>query len=123
MLPVAPIATLAHNKTFAEYYNNASMDEFQGDYTTVMTVFNAPGNVAATPASIRELVTNDPKNSSMGYIVLVVTPAAPNSPGLIYGLHSLAKYTVCLGQPAIPWDDKIFASLHDVVARNDLLPG
>ena len=53
----------------------------------------------------------------MGYIALIVSPAAPAGPGLIYALHTVAKYATCLGHPATPWDNQIFASLHDVVGN------
>jgi hypothetical protein len=115
--PLAPIPTLAQNKTFTEYYNDATVDKFHGAYGPVMAIFNLPGAPGATPASIRELVSNNSRNSSMGYAVLAVPANPPNSPGLIYGKHTVSNYAARLGQPATPWDDNLFASIHDVVGN------
>jgi hypothetical protein len=117
VLPLAPAPILAQSRSFTEFYNDTTMDEFHGVYGPVMSVFDSPGAAGATPAAIRELISNDPRSSSMGYLVLVLPPNAPNSPGLIYGMHSVAKYVTRLGQPATLWDDGLFASIHDVVGN------
>jgi hypothetical protein len=116
-VPAQPIPTEAQIKTFTEYYNDASLDEFHGAYASVMGIFASPGVVANTPALIRDLVSSDPRNSSMGYAALVVSPQQAAAPGLIYGLHTISKYATRLGHPATPWDGDLFASLHDVVGN------
>ena len=116
-IPAPPVPTLAQIKTFTEFYNDATLDEFGGTYGTVMAVFASPGTAGTTPASIRDLITNDPHNSSMGYVTLVVSPAQAGDPGLIYALHTVSKYSIRLGHPATPWDNGLFASLHDVVGN------
>jgi hypothetical protein len=87
-VPQPPDPTAAQNKTFTEYYNDASNDEFRGDYTTVMATFASPGVGNVQPVTIRDLISNDPHRSSMGYAVLVVSASNPNQPGLIYGIRS-----------------------------------
>ena len=114
---VPPAPTLASNRTFVEYYNDASVDEFHGNYTNVMTIFTCPGDPTVTPASIRELVTNDPNNSSLGYLFLVADSDDVNDVGLLYGVHNVAKYATRLGHPATPWDNKSYGSLHDVTGN------
>jgi hypothetical protein len=114
--PLAPVPTLGQTRTFSEYYNDATVDKFHRAYGPVMPVFNLPGP-GATPAAIRDLVLNDPRNSSMGYVVLVVPAHAANGPGLIYGMHMVSKYVTHLGQPVTPWDNGLFASIHDVVGN------
>ena len=116
-VPAQPVPTVAQTKTFTEFYNDASLDEFHGVYDTVMSVFASPGTATNTPAVIRDLVSSDPRNSSMGYVVLVVSPQQPAAPGLIYGMHTISKYATRLGHPATPWDNELFASLHDVVGN------
>jgi hypothetical protein len=112
-----PVPTMAQLKTFTEYYNDASVDEFHGAYAAAMSVFTAPGNPAVTPANIRELITNDSRNSSMGYALHMLLPTNPNQPGLIYGVHSVSKYLPRFGFPASPWDNVLFASVHEVVGN------
>ena len=90
---------------------------FHGVYDTVMSVFASPGTATNTPAVIRDLVSSDPRNSSMGYVVLVVSPQQPAAPGLIYGMHTISKYATRLGHPATLWDNELFVSLHDVVGN------
>jgi predicted RecA/RadA family phage recombinase len=116
-VPQPPDPTAAQNKTFTEYYNDASNDEFRGDYTTVMATFASPGVGNVQPVTIRDLISNDPHRSSMGYAVLVVSASNPNQPGLIYGMHTVSKYAPRFGFPATPWDSQLFATLHDVVGN------
>jgi hypothetical protein len=117
--PLAPVPTLEQNKNYIKFYNDATKDKFQGAYGPVMAIFNSPGD-GSTPASIRELVSNDPTNSSMGYLALVIPPNQPNTLGKIYGLHTVSKYVTRLGQPATPWDNTLFASIGDVVGNQIL---
>jgi hypothetical protein len=115
MLP--PVMTAAQTKNYTEYYNTAGNDEFQGDYTTAMAVFDSPGAGVLAPVDIRELLTNEPQESSMGYAVLVVSAGNPNQPGLIYSLHTVTKYPTCFGFPVTQWDNLMFASTQDVVGN------
>jgi hypothetical protein len=111
-----PLAAGAPIATFTEYYADASQDEFNRQYGAVMNVFaSVPGG--PTPAQIRELAVNDPRESSLGYATLVVPAHAPASAGLIYAIHTVAKFTPRLGQPATQWDDRIFGSIGEVVAH------
>jgi hypothetical protein len=116
-VPPPPVLTVAQTKTFTKYYNDASQDEYQGAYTDVMATFDSPGNGVLNPAVIRDLITNDPKNSWMGYAVLVVSLAHPNQPGMIHGVHTVLKYHPRFGFPATEWDSQLFASIQDVVGN------
>jgi hypothetical protein len=111
-----PLAAGAPISTFLEYYSDASQDEFNRQYGAVMNVFESvPGG--PTPAQIRELAVNDPRESSLGFATLVVPAHAPASAGMIYAIHTVSKFTTRLGQPATQWDDRIFGSIGDVVAH------
>jgi hypothetical protein len=84
-------------------------------YTNAMAIFeSAPGG--QTPAQIRELVTNNPRDSSLGYATLVFSAANPAHQGLIYRVHSVAKFGT---RPHfwIHWDGHIFGSINDVVGH------
>jgi hypothetical protein len=83
-----PVLTLAQNKTYADFYNDTTTDEFQGAYGPVMAIFNSPGDPGITPAAIRDLVSNDPQNSSMGYLVLVI-PALPD--GIVDSMYCILR--------------------------------
>jgi hypothetical protein len=61
-VPAQPVPTVAQTKTFTEYYNDASLDEFHGAYDTVMGIFASPSVAAKAPAFIRDLVSSDPRN-------------------------------------------------------------
>jgi hypothetical protein len=57
-------------------------------YGLVMAVFTlAPGSL--TPQQIRELVVNNPRESTLGFATLVIPAHAPASPGLIYAINLL----------------------------------
>lgn len=116
-VPLPPAPTVAQTKTYTEFYNDVSNDEFQGTYDTVMAVFASPGAANITPVMIRELITNEPQSSSMGYAVLIVSPIHPNLPGLIYGMHTVTRYATRFGFPVTQWDNGLFATIHDVVGN------
>jgi hypothetical protein len=112
----APFAAGAPLSRFLDFYSDASRDEFNRQYATVMAVFESvPGGI--TPQQIRELVVNNPRESSLGFAVLVLP--TPAHQGLIYAIHSLSKFATRLGQPATQWDDRIFGSVGEVVANQN----
>jgi hypothetical protein len=77
-----PLAAGAPISTFLEYYSDASQDEFNRQYVAVMNVFElVPGG--PTPAQIRELAVNDPREFSLGFATLIVPAHAPASAGMI----------------------------------------
>ena len=94
--PPPPLPTVAPTSTFSEYYNDASKDEHNRLYAHVMTIFRSEA-VGQTPAQIRELVTNNPRDSSLGYVILVNSTANPAHQGMLYGIHLLAKCETRLG--------------------------
>ena len=47
--------------TFREYYDDASKDEYQGQYQVLMNEFNAVGG--RTPAELRQLASSNPTSS------------------------------------------------------------
>jgi hypothetical protein len=116
MPPPPPPPTVAQTSTFSEYYNDSSKDEHNLLYTNVMAVFRS-GAAGQTPAQIRELVTNNPRDSSLGYVTLITSTANPAHQGMLYGIHSLAKFETRLGQPPTQWDGRIFGSIHDTVGH------
>jgi hypothetical protein len=102
--------------TFVEYYNDVSNDEHHLQYANVMAVFRSiPGG--STPAQIRELVVNNPRETSLGYATLVIPADNPAHQGLIYGLHSVSKFDMRLGQPNTQWDNRIFGAINDVMGH------
>jgi hypothetical protein len=65
-----------------------------------------------SPQQIRELAVNNPRELSLGFATLVIPAHAHTSPGMIYTIHYVAKFSSCLGQPAsTQWDDRIFGSI------------
>jgi hypothetical protein len=101
---------------FVEYYNDATNDEHHLQYANVMAVFRSiPGG--STPAQIRELVANNPRETSLGYAVLVIPPNNPAHQGEIYGLHCVSKFGMRLGQPVTQWDNRIFGAVNDVMGH------
>jgi hypothetical protein len=85
-------------------------------YTNVMAIFESAPD-GQTPAQIRELVTNNPRDSSLGYTTLVMLAANPAHQALIYGVHLVAKFGMQLGQLTTQWDGRIFGSINDVVGH------
>jgi hypothetical protein len=114
--PPPPLPTVAPTTTFSEYYNDASKDEHNRLYAQVMTIF--PSEAAGqTLAQIRELRTNNPRDSSLGYVTLVNSTANPAHQGMLYRIHSLAKFETRLGQPPTQWNGCTFGSIHNVVGH------
>jgi hypothetical protein len=104
------------------------MDKLHGAYGPVMAILNSPGAPCAAPASIQKLTLNNPHDSSMSYMVLVVPTHQPNSPGLINGMPTVSKYMAHLGQPVphtvgkqpVCFHTQCCASIHDVVGNQIL---
>jgi hypothetical protein len=106
-LLAGPLAAGAPLSKFLDFYSDASRDEFNRQYSAVMAVFQSlPGG--PSPQQIRELVVNNPRESTLGFATLVVV--TPGHQGLIYAIHSLSKFATRLGQPATQWDDRILKS-------------
>ena len=110
--PLVPPAQ--QTATFVEYYANASRDEHNRQYAGLMTLFESPGGTQ-TPAQLRELVCNNPRESSLGFAILCLH--APGGPGMIYAIHSLARFAPRLGQPATQWDGQIHGSINEVTGN------
>jgi hypothetical protein len=84
--------------TFLDYYADASQDEYNCQYSNVMPVFvSVPGGPA--PAQIWELISNNPREPSLGFITLVLPANNPAHQGLLYTLHSISRFAPCLGHP------------------------
>jgi hypothetical protein len=112
LLAGAPLAN------FMQYYAAASQDEYNRQYDAVMGVFaSVPGG--PSPQQIRELVVNNPRESSLGFATLVVPAHNPAHPGLIYAIHSVTKFAAQLGQPATQWDNRLFGSINKVVGNQN----
>jgi hypothetical protein len=80
-----------------------------------MAVFESlPGG--PTPQQIQELLVNNPRESSVGFVVLILP--TPTHQGMIYAIHSSSKFATHLGQPATQWDDHIFGSTIGKVVTN-----
>jgi hypothetical protein len=60
---------------------------------------------------------NNPQESSLGFAVLVIP--MPAHQGMIFAIHSLSKFAARLRQPATQWDDHIFGSIGEVVAKQN----
>jgi hypothetical protein len=114
----APFAAGAPISTFMEYYTDASQDEYNRQYTALMGVFaSVPGG--PSPQQIRELVVNNPRESTLGFATLVLPAHNPAHQGMIYALHTVAKFATRLGQPATQWDNRIFGSINEVVGNQN----
>jgi hypothetical protein len=85
-------------------------------YTNVMAVFESAQG-GQTRVQIRELVTNNPRNSSLGYATLVLSAANPAHQGLIYRVHYVANFGTRLGHSPTKRDGHIFGSINDVVGH------
>jgi TnpA family transposase len=83
-----------------------------------MGVFaSVPGG--PTPQQIRELVVNNPRVSTLGFATLVIPAHNPAHQGMIYALHTVAKFATRLDQPATQWDNQIFSSISEVVGNQN----
>ncbi len=101
-----------------EYYTDASQDEYNRQYTALMGVFaSVPGG--PSPQQIRELVVNNPRESTLGFATLVLPAHNPAHQGMIYALHTVAKFATRLGQPATQWDNRIFGSINQVAGNQN----
>ena len=99
-----------------EYYTDASQDEHNRQYGNVMPLFlSVPGGPA--PAQIRELVANNPRESSLGFAVLALPANNPAHQGLIYALHSVSRFAPILGHPPTQWDNHLFGSINEVIGN------
>jgi hypothetical protein len=75
--------------SFLNYYNEAPHDEYNRDYALLMQVFAVLNgqNLAAS----RDLTTNNPESSSIGYVHLyLVDPQNPAGPGMLQVTHNMA---------------------------------
>jgi hypothetical protein len=112
---IAPLVPLAQQTaTFAEFYTDVTRDEHHRQYAGLMALFESPGGVQ-TPAQLRELVCNNPRESSLGFAILCLH--AQGGPGLIYAVHTLARFAPRLGQPATQWDGQVFGSINEVTGN------
>jgi hypothetical protein len=105
-----------HTATFMQYYNDTSRDEHNCTYVMLMTIFDSPGG-PQTPAQLRDLVSNNPRESSLGFVVLCLPAHNPAHTGMIYTINSLTKVATCLGHPATQWDGHIFGSINGVAGN------
>jgi hypothetical protein len=111
-LPPAPAAV--PHATFGAFYNDDSKDEYNHDYALLMNSFAIPGQA---PAILRDLATNNPQASSIGYLQLSLLANNPAGPGVCHAVHNVAKFRAVLGQPATQWDNRNFGSLGDAVGH------
>ena len=107
-LPVA-----AALSSFRDYYHDATRDEYNNIYAPLMQEFAVPNG--QNPAALRDLSTNNPEMTSVGYIIHCRDPLNPAGPGYLRGIHNLARYRAALGQPATVWDGRMFGSTGDTV--------
>ena len=107
-LPVA-----AALSSFRDYYHDATRDEHNNIYAPLMQEFAVPNG--QNPAALRDLSTNNPEMTSVGYIIHCRDPLNPAGPGYLRGIHNLARYRAALGQPATVWDGRMFGSTGDTV--------
>jgi hypothetical protein len=82
-----------------EYCPGPSQDEYNRQYTAPMGVLTAVPS-GPTPQQIRKLVVNNPRVSTRGFATLVLPAHNPAHQGMIYALHTIAKFAMRLGQPA-----------------------
>ena len=67
------------------------------------------------PAALRDLSTNNPEMTSVGYIIHCRDPLNSAGPGYLRGIHNLARYRAALDQPATVWDGRMLGSTGDTV--------
>jgi hypothetical protein len=111
-----PLVPPAQTATFTEYYAEATYNKHNQNYANVMNIFSSPGGLQ-TPAQLRELVSNNPRELSLGFAVLSIPTNNPAHTGTIYAIHSIAKFASRLGQPAAQWDDHIYGSINETVGN------
>mgnify|MGYP000181859540 CR=1 FL=1 len=99
--------------SFREYYHDNTRDEHNQSYAPLMQAFAVPNG--QTPATLRDLSTNNPEATSVGYLVHCLDPQNPAGPGYLRAVHNVARYRAALGQPATIWDGRMFGSTGDTV--------
>lgn len=115
-MPAVPPG-LAFQASYADYFNDASHDTFQGQYAAVLAPYDVPlQNVpaAVTPEAIR---------------TLVIGARAQRVPTAFLLLHDdrlhvylqVDKFHTRLGLPPTPWDDLMFAQKGDLYRNQAVL--
>jgi hypothetical protein len=79
-----------------------------------MNSFAIPGQ---GPAVLRYLATNNPQDSSVGYMQLCLQANNPAGPDIVHTVHNIVCFRAVLGQPATQWDNQTFGSLGDAVGH------
>ena len=99
--------------SYQDYYNDASNDEYNGNYGALMREFDAVTGRA--PGELRKLACSSP-TSSLGYLYLVQAPGNIQHPGYLMAIHSVSKYVTRLGFPQTQWDEMRFGTVGHIVA-------
>jgi len=99
--------------SFRDYYHDNTRDEHNQVYAPLMQTFAVPHG--QNPTTLRDLSTNNPEATSVGYLVHCQDPLNPAGPGYLRGIHNIARYRAALGQPATIWDGRMFGSTGDTV--------
>jgi hypothetical protein len=99
--------------SFRDYYHDVTKDEHNRAYGPLMAAFAVP--TGENPATLRDLATNNPESTSVGYLILCQDPLNPAGPGYLRAIHNVARYRAALGQPATIWDNRMFGSTGDTV--------
>ena len=114
MAAAPPAIAAVPHATFGAFYTDASLDEHSRNYALLMGCFAIPG---LAPAVLRDLATNNPLTSSVGYIHLSLMDNNPAGPGILRVVHNTVRFRTVLGQPATQWDNRIFGSIGDAVGN------
>ena len=101
------------HSNFSQFYNDHSKDEFGGQYATLMANFS-PGN-GQTPAQLRDAASRDPRDNTVGFLVLQEFPGDPLHPGQWVAYHNVGSYRRRMGAMTTQWDDRTFMSTGDLV--------
>jgi hypothetical protein len=107
------MAQAAALSSFQQYYHDNTQDEHNRIYAPLMLTFAVPNGQG--PAALRDLATNNPETTSVGYLIHCLHPTNPAGPGYLRAVHSVARYRAALGQPATLWDGWTFGSTGDTV--------
>lgn len=104
--------------TYAEYYQDASNDPYNGEYTAAMQTYNVPLANAAViaPGPLAQQVYASASTVPMSFVLLCRDPAADPAvdPGRVVLFHRVSQFSARIGMPATPWDNQAFAFKGDV---------
>jgi hypothetical protein len=105
--------------SFREKYLDTSQDEDNGNIQGLLEFFDPMTQPAGDPNILRTACSNESDTSTHAYAILQQDPALPGTVGRITVLYGVKVFPTRVGVPTTKWHGRVFAYVHDTLARND----